>query len=54
LLVVGAAPNAISYASGQFRSAEFLRHGLVPTAIQIGLLVAAIKVIWPLMGMPTT
>ena len=54
LLLVGAAPNAIAYDSGQFTPGEFFGYG-VPASILLMLVVAlAIFVIWPLMGMPIT
>jgi sodium-dependent dicarboxylate transporter 2/3/5 len=52
LLLVGAAPNAIAYDSGQFTTGEFFKYG-IPASVLLMLIVAlAILVIWPLMGMP--
>jgi len=54
LLLVGAAPNAIAYDSGQFTTGEFFGWG-VPASILLMLLTGlAVLVIWPLMGMPVT
>ncbi len=52
LLLVGAAPNAIAYDSGQFTTGEFFMFG-IPASILLMLVVAfAIYILWPLMGMP--
>lgn len=52
LLLVGAAPNAIAYDSGQFTTGEFVKFG-IPASIILMLLVGfAVLVLWPLMGMP--
>ena len=52
LLLVGAAPNAIAYDSGQFTTGEFFIAGL-PASILLILIVAfSVLVLWPLMGMP--
>jgi sodium-dependent dicarboxylate transporter 2/3/5 len=54
LLLVGAAPNAIAYNSGQFTSGEFFKFG-VPASLMLMVVVAvAVLVIWPLLGMPVT
>lgn len=54
LLLVGAAPNAIAYDSGQFTTGEFFLYG-IPASIMLMFVVAlAVLVIWPLMGMPIT
>ena len=53
LLLVGAAPNAIAYDSGQFTPGEFFCWG-IPASIMLLVVVGlAILFIWPLMGMPT-
>ena len=54
LALVGAAPNAIAYQSGQFSAAQFFKAG-VPASIML-IVVIAIFVwkIWPWMGMPVT
>lgn len=52
LLLVGAAPNAIAYDSGQFTTGEFFGYG-IPASVLLMIMVAiAVGVIWPLMGMP--
>jgi len=52
LLLVGAAPNAIAYDSGQFTTGEFFGYG-IPASILLMVVVAiAVAVIWPIMGMP--
>ena len=52
LLLVGAAPNAIAYDSGQFTPGEFFLYG-IPASILLMLVTAfAVFVLWPLMGMP--
>jgi sodium-dependent dicarboxylate transporter 2/3/5 len=52
LFLVGAAPNAIAYGSGQFSSGEFFKAG-IPASILLMVVVAIfVKFIWPLMGMP--
>jgi len=54
LLLVGAAPNAIAYDSGQFTPGEFFLYG-IPASILLMLVTAfAVFVLWPLMGMPVT
>ncbi|MCI5122767.1 MAG: SLC13/DASS family transporter, partial [Candidatus Electrothrix sp. AUS4] len=51
LLLVGAAPNAIAYNSGQFSTGEFFLWG-VPASVLLMLVVwLAVAFIWPLMGM---
>jgi sodium-dependent dicarboxylate transporter 2/3/5 len=51
LLLVGAAPNAIAYDSGQFTTAEFFLYG-IPASILLMIVTGfAIYVLWPLMGM---
>lgn len=52
MLLVGAAPNAIAYNSGQFTSSEFFKYGIPASVILILVLVFVITVLWPLMGMP--
>jgi sodium-dependent dicarboxylate transporter 2/3/5 len=54
LVLVGAAPNAIAYNSGQFSSGQFFLYG-IPASILLLLVTAlACLVIWPLLGMPVT
>jgi solute carrier family 13 (sodium-dependent dicarboxylate transporter), member 2/3/5 len=52
LLLVGAAPNAIAYDSGQFTSGEFFKYGLIASALLMIIVALAVAFIWPLMGMP--
>ncbi|ABB37127.1 sodium/sulphate symporter [Oleidesulfovibrio alaskensis G20] len=54
LLLVGAAPNAIAYDSGQFTSGEFFKYGLVASALLLVVVGVFVLVVWPLMGMPIT
>lgn len=52
LFLIGAAPNAIAYESGQFTTAQFFRAG-VPASLVLMLVIAIFAgLIWPLMGMP--
>lgn len=52
LLLIGAAPNAIAYESKQFSPGEFLKHGLVMSAILLLVLGLALVTLWPALGMP--
>jgi sodium-dependent dicarboxylate transporter 2/3/5 len=52
LLLVGAAPNAIAYSSGQFTSGEFFTTGIPASILLLAALGLFIILIWPLMGMP--
>ncbi|PIE69942.1 MAG: transporter [Deltaproteobacteria bacterium] len=52
LLLVGAAPNAIAYDSGQFTTGEFFTYGLPASLLLMVLVAAAVLFVWPLMGMP--
>ncbi|MGD8897091.1 MAG: SLC13 family permease [Acidobacteriota bacterium] len=52
LLLVGAAPNAIAYGSGQFTSGEFFKAGVPASVLLMVVLAAFVWLIWPLMGMP--
>ena len=54
LLLVGAAPNAIAYDSGQFTTGEFFLYGIPASIILMIVTGLAIFVLWPLMGMPVT
>lgn len=54
LLLVGAAPNAIAYDSGQFTTGEFFTYGIPASIILMVVVGIACLVIWPLMGMPIT
>jgi sodium-dependent dicarboxylate transporter 2/3/5 len=52
LLLVGAAPNAIAYGSGQFTSGEFFKAGVPASILLMIVLGVFVWLIWPLMGMP--
>jgi len=52
LLLVGAAPNAIAYDSGQFTTAEFFLYGIPASIILMIVTGFAVFVLWPIMGMP--
>jgi sodium-dependent dicarboxylate transporter 2/3/5 len=52
LLLVGAAPNAIAYDSGQFTTGEFFLYGLPASIILMIVTGFAVFVLWPMMGMP--
>jgi sodium-dependent dicarboxylate transporter 2/3/5 len=52
LLLVGAAPNAIAYASGQFTTREFFACGVPASILLMIVLGVFVLLIWPLMGMP--
>ncbi|WP_272700586.1 SLC13 family permease [Desulfovibrio sp. Fe33] len=54
LLLVGAAPNAIAYDSGQFTTGEFFAWGVPASLLLMVVVGLAVLVIWPLMGMPIT
>jgi sodium-dependent dicarboxylate transporter 2/3/5 len=54
LLLVGAAPNAIAYDSKQFTTGEFFMWGIPASIILMIVTAFAVKVLWPLMGMPVT
>ena len=52
LLLVGAAPNAIAYDSGQFTTGEFFLYGIPASIILMIVTGFAVFFLWPLMGMP--
>ncbi len=52
LLLVGAAPNAIAYDSGQFTTAEFFLYGIPASILLMVVTGFSVYVLWPLMGMP--
>ncbi len=52
LLLVGAAPNAIAYNSGQFTSGEFFGYGIPASILLMALTALAVLLIWPMLGMP--
>jgi sodium-dependent dicarboxylate transporter 2/3/5 len=54
LLLVGAAPNAIAYDSGQFTTAEFFLYGIPASILLMIVMGFAVYILWPLMGMPVT
>jgi solute carrier family 13 (sodium-dependent dicarboxylate transporter), member 2/3/5 len=54
ILLVGAAPNAIAYASKQFTSGEFFKYGCIASIILMGVCALACYLIWPSLGMPVT
>ncbi len=54
LLLVGAAPNAIAYDSGQFTTGEFFKYGVPASVILMIVVGLAVFIIWPIMGMPIT
>jgi sodium-dependent dicarboxylate transporter 2/3/5 len=54
LLLVGAAPNAIAYASGQFSTQEFFKAGVPASVLLLLVLAVFVWFIWPIMGMPVT
>ncbi len=52
LFLVGAAPNAIAYESGQFTNGEFFMAGIPASIIVLGVTALFAAFIWPWMGMP--
>ena len=52
LLLVGAAPNAIAYESGQFTAGEFFAYGTLASIMLMVVVALAVFFLWPLMGMP--
>ncbi|CAB1056904.1 Sodium-dependent anion transporter family [Olavius sp. associated proteobacterium Delta 1] len=52
LLLVGAAPNAIAYDSGQFTTAEFFLYGIPASVLLMIATGFAVYLLWPIMGMP--
>ncbi|MBW1615884.1 MAG: SLC13/DASS family transporter [Deltaproteobacteria bacterium] len=54
LLLVGAAPNAIAYASKQFTAGEFFTYGIPASIILMIVTGIAVAIIWPIMGMSIT
>ena len=52
LLLVGAAPNAIAYASKQFTTREFFTCGIPASILLMIVLGIFVWLIWPAMGMP--
>ncbi len=54
LLLVGAAPNAIAYDSGQFTAAQFFKAGIPASLLLMAVVALAVGIVWPIMGMPVT
>jgi solute carrier family 13 (sodium-dependent dicarboxylate transporter), member 2/3/5 len=52
LLLIGAAPNAMSYESKQFTTGEFLWAGIPASLVLLAVLAIFILTVWPLLGMP--
>ncbi|MEJ5228040.1 SLC13 family permease [Thermodesulfovibrio sp.] len=52
LLLIGAAPNAIAYQSGQFTTGEFFKHGIPMSIVLIIILAIFLVTVWPILGMP--
>ncbi len=52
LLLIGAAPNAIAYQSGQFTPGEFFKAGIPASLLLLVIVTFAILVLWPALGMP--
>jgi sodium-dependent dicarboxylate transporter 2/3/5 len=52
VLLIGAAPNAMSYESKQFTTGEFFWAGIPTSIVLIAVLAIFITVIWPILGMP--
>lgn len=52
LLLIGAAPNAIAYQSGQFTAGEFFKHGIPMSIVLIIILAIFLVTVWPILGMP--
>lgn len=52
VLLIGAAPNAMSYESKQFTTGEFFGAGIPASIVLLVVLTLAILTIWPIFGMP--
>ena len=52
VLLIGAAPNAMSYESKQFTTGEFFGAGIPASIVLLIVLTMAIVTIWPILGMP--
>jgi solute carrier family 13 (sodium-dependent dicarboxylate transporter), member 2/3/5 len=52
VLLIGAAPNAMSYESKQFTTGEFFGAGIPASIVLLVILTIAILTIWPILGMP--
>jgi len=51
-LLIGAAPNAMAYESGQFTTSEFFLWGWLANIILMIVLTIAVLILWPTLGMP--
>ncbi len=52
ILLIGAAPNAMSYESKQFTTGEFFWAGIPASIVLLIILAITILTIWPILGMP--
>jgi len=52
VLLIGAAPNAMSYESKQFTTGEFFWAGIPTSIVLIAVLAIFITIVWPMLGMP--
>lgn len=52
ILLIGAAPNAMSYESKQFTTGEFFGAGIPASIVLLIILTLTILVVWPILGMP--
>jgi solute carrier family 13 (sodium-dependent dicarboxylate transporter), member 2/3/5 len=52
ILLIGAAPNAMSYESKQFTTGEFFGAGIPASIVLLIILALTILVVWPILGMP--
>jgi len=52
MLLVGAAPNAIAYESGQFRARDYFLYGIPPSIILLVAIFLCVWKLWPWLGMP--
>jgi solute carrier family 13 (sodium-dependent dicarboxylate transporter), member 2/3/5 len=52
VLLIGAAPNAMSYESKQFTTGEFFWAGIPTSLVLIAVLAIFITIVWPILGMP--
>jgi sodium-dependent dicarboxylate transporter 2/3/5 len=54
LTLIGAAPNAIAYGSGQFTSGQFFKTGIPASILLMAVILLFVMFIWRAMGMPVT
>jgi sodium-dependent dicarboxylate transporter 2/3/5 len=52
ILLIGAAPNSMSYESKQFTTGEFFWAGIPASIVLLIVLAISILTIWPILGMP--